>query len=195
MTRHIKQCFHHVQQGRQEGTHQLNWIPSCESQLADFITKTQVTSKIGIHIDKVLCILPDHILQPSNNWTEIWFKRGVRHSVLLYVFLHVSLSLITIPRMHSTLQLRSSNQCNTAHLESKLTRQFKTCSSHPMRLNTCFQTRLNALYTDNYIVVPNVDSAIWGVWQIVPWYTPPVHSPLISSLLSQFITRWFLVTF
>jgi hypothetical protein len=61
------------------------------------------------------------MLQPFNDSTEIWFKRGIRHSVLPYVFLHLSLSMITVARVHSTLQPCSSNQCNTAHLEPKLT--------------------------------------------------------------------------
>jgi hypothetical protein len=38
----------------------------------------------------------------------------------LYI-LHISLSLITVSRVLSRLQPCSSNQCNTAHLESKLT--------------------------------------------------------------------------
>jgi hypothetical protein len=145
--------------GHQGSTHQLHWIP-CDSQLADILTKAQVSSKIDIHIDKVLCFLPDHMLQSSNNSTEIWFKKGVRCSVLLYVSLHISQSLITVARMHSTSQPCSSSQCNTALPETKLTCRFKTCSSHPMRLNTGFQMRLNALYTDNYVVVQNNDSAI-----------------------------------
>ena len=69
-TRHIERHFHYVRQIQQEGTHQLHWIP-CESQLADILTKTQVSSKIDLHIDKVLCTLPDHMLQPSNDSTEI----------------------------------------------------------------------------------------------------------------------------
>ena len=69
-TRHIERRFHYVRQGQQDGTHQLHWIP-CESQLADILTKTQVSSKIDLHIDKVLCTLPDHMLQPSNDSTEI----------------------------------------------------------------------------------------------------------------------------
>jgi hypothetical protein len=90
-----------------------------------------------------------------------WFF--VRHLVLPYVFLHQYLSLITVTHMHRTLQPCSSNQCNTAHLESKLTCQFKTCSSHPMKMNTRFWTRLNASYTDDYVIVPNNDSAIRGL--------------------------------
>jgi hypothetical protein len=69
-TRHIEQCFHYIRQGQQDSTHQLQWIP-CESQLADILTKTQISSKIDLHIDKVLCTLPDHMLQPSNDSTEI----------------------------------------------------------------------------------------------------------------------------
>jgi hypothetical protein len=72
-------------QGQQDRTHQLHWIPCKESQLADILTKTQVSTKIDLHIDKVLCSLPDHMLQPSTNSTEIWFKRGIKHSVLLYI--------------------------------------------------------------------------------------------------------------
>jgi hypothetical protein len=68
--RHIERRFHYVRQGQQDSTHQLHWIP-CESQLADILTKSQVSSKIDLHIDKVLCTLPDHMLQPSNNSTEI----------------------------------------------------------------------------------------------------------------------------
>jgi hypothetical protein len=47
--------------------------------------------------------------------------------------LQISLSLLNAARVHSTLQPCSSNQCDTARLELKLTR---------------FQTRLNASYTD-----------------------------------------------
>jgi hypothetical protein len=61
------------------------------------------------------------------------------HSVLPYAILHLSLSLITFARVRSALQPYSSNQCNTARLESKLTRQFKTCSSHHMRLTPVFK--------------------------------------------------------
>jgi hypothetical protein len=70
-TRHIEGRFHYVRQGQQDGTHQLHWIVPCESQLADSPTKNQVSSKIDLHIDKVLCTLPDHMLQPPNDSTEI----------------------------------------------------------------------------------------------------------------------------
>jgi hypothetical protein len=69
-TYHIEQCFHFIRQGQKDSTHQLHWIP-CKSQLENILTKTQVSSKIDLHIDKVLCTLPDHMLQPSNNSTEI----------------------------------------------------------------------------------------------------------------------------
>ena len=69
-TSHIEQCFHYVHQGQQDSTHQLHWIP-CESQSADILTKMQVSSKIDLHIEKILCTLPDHMVQPSNNSTEI----------------------------------------------------------------------------------------------------------------------------
>jgi hypothetical protein len=68
-TRHIERHFDYVGQGQQDGAHQLHWIPR-ESQLAD-ILKKQASSKIDLHIDKGLCTLPDHMLQPSNNSTEI----------------------------------------------------------------------------------------------------------------------------
>ena len=87
-TRHIKQCFHYICQGQQDQTHQLHRILS-ESQIADILTKTQVSSKIDIHIDTAVCTLPDHMVQPSNNSTEIWFKRGVRHLVLLYIYIPI----------------------------------------------------------------------------------------------------------
>ena len=69
-TQHIEQRFHYVCQGQQDGTHQLHRIP-CESQLADILTKTHVSSKIDLHINNVFCTLPDHIIQPTNKSTEI----------------------------------------------------------------------------------------------------------------------------
>jgi hypothetical protein len=69
-TRHIKRRFHYVLQGQQDSTHQLHWIP-CNSQLADILTKTQVSSKIDLHINKVFYTLPDHMLQSTKECTEI----------------------------------------------------------------------------------------------------------------------------
>jgi hypothetical protein len=46
-----------------------------------------------------------------------------------------------------------------------------------MRLNTHFQMRLNASYTDDYVVVRKDDSAIRGVLQILLWYTPLLSQP------------------
>jgi hypothetical protein len=117
--------------------------------------------------------------------TKLWFKSGVRHSVLLYVFLHKSLSLGTVALMHSTLQLCSSNQCNNARLESKLTFWFKTCSSHPMRLNTCcFQTRLNVVYRQLRCRTEWLLCDTRSVADLTLVHSPS-SQPLISSLLSQ----------
>ena len=63
-TRHIERRFHFVRQGQQDGTHQLHWIP-CDSQLADILTKTQLSGKIDPHLTKIFCVLPDHMLSPS----------------------------------------------------------------------------------------------------------------------------------
>ena len=77
-----------------------------------------------------------------------------------YIF-HISPSQITAARVHSTLQPCSNNQCEQHRMSGIKTHLlFKTCSSHLMRLNTCFQTRLNALYTNNYVVIQNNDSTI-----------------------------------
>jgi hypothetical protein len=46
-----------------------------------------------------------------------------------------------------------------------------------MRMNTRFQTRLNASYTNNFVVIQNDNSAIRGVWQITLWYTPLLSQP------------------
>ena len=59
-TRHIERRFHFVRQGQQDGIHQLHWI-TCESQLADILTKTQTASKIDPHLIKIFCILPEHL--------------------------------------------------------------------------------------------------------------------------------------
>ena len=49
---HIERRFHFVRKGQQDGSHQLHWIP-CESQLADILTKTQVSSMIDPHLTKI----------------------------------------------------------------------------------------------------------------------------------------------
>ncbi len=59
--RHIKQRFHFVHQGQQDGIHQLHWIP-CNSQLADILTKTQLFGKIDPYLIKIFCVLPDHMI-------------------------------------------------------------------------------------------------------------------------------------
>jgi hypothetical protein len=60
-THHIKQRFHFVRQDQQDGIHQLHWIP-CDSQLANILTKTQLSGKIDPHLTKIFCVLPDHII-------------------------------------------------------------------------------------------------------------------------------------
>ena len=62
-TRHIERRFHFVRQGQQDGSHQLHWIP-CASQLADILTKTQVSSKIDPHLTKIFATLPSHLTSP-----------------------------------------------------------------------------------------------------------------------------------
>ncbi len=44
-THHIECRFHFVRQGQQDSIHQLHWIP-CDSQLADILTKTQLSGKL-----------------------------------------------------------------------------------------------------------------------------------------------------
>ena len=62
-TRHIERHFHFVRQGQQDGSHQLQWIP-CASQLADILTKTQVSSQIDPHLTKIFATLPSHLTSP-----------------------------------------------------------------------------------------------------------------------------------
>jgi hypothetical protein len=60
-TQHIERCFHFVHQGQQDSIQLLHWIP-CNSQLADILTKTQLSGKIDPHLKKVFCVLPDHMI-------------------------------------------------------------------------------------------------------------------------------------
>jgi hypothetical protein len=69
-TRHIERRFHFVRQGQQDGIHQLHWIP-CDYQLADILTKTQLSGKIDPHLKKIFCILPDHMLSSPTLGPEI----------------------------------------------------------------------------------------------------------------------------
>jgi hypothetical protein len=39
-----------------------NFTGSCDSQLADILTKTQLSGKIDPHLTKIFCILPNHML-------------------------------------------------------------------------------------------------------------------------------------
>ena len=73
-------------------------------------------------------------------------------------------------------------QHRTSGIETYL--MFKSCSSHPMRLNTCFQMRLNASYTNNYAVVQNNDSKIWGVADCSLVRSPSSQPPLFSTPLT-----------
>ncbi|KAI2503718.1 Reverse transcriptase (RNA-dependent DNA polymerase) [Fragilaria crotonensis] len=67
---HIERRFHFVRQGQQDGIHQLHWIP-CDYQLADILTKTQLSGKIDPHLKKIFCILPDHMLSSPTLGPEI----------------------------------------------------------------------------------------------------------------------------
>ncbi len=69
---------------------------------------------------------------------------------------------------------------------------FKSCSSHPMRLNTHFQTRLNASYTDDHAVVGNdnshdmrsvADSSLVHSPQLT---TPHFFTPLTIDKITHF---------
>ncbi len=65
-------------------------------------------------------------------------SRGVTNIQYCYVYhLHISPSLITVARMHSTLHLCSSNHA-TLHNWNQDSHRFKSCSSHPMRLSIDF---------------------------------------------------------
>ena len=73
-TCHIEGRFHFVRQVQQDGLHQQHWIP-CESQLADILTKTQVSSsKIDPHLTKIFATLPSHLTSPP-----------LQHSVQQYI--------------------------------------------------------------------------------------------------------------
>ena len=69
-TRHIERRFHFVRQGQQDGIHQLHWIP-CNSQLADILTKTQLSGKIDPHLTKIFCVLPDHMISTPTSGPQI----------------------------------------------------------------------------------------------------------------------------
>jgi hypothetical protein len=69
-TRHIERRFHFVRQGQQDGIHQLHWIP-CDSQLADILTKTQLSGKIDPHLTKIFCVLPDHMISTPTSGPQI----------------------------------------------------------------------------------------------------------------------------
>ena len=76
----------------------------------------------------------------------------------------------------------------TLHDWNQNSRRFKSCSSHPMSMNTHFQTRLNASCTDDHTAARNDVSEKRGVFLIVPKEHSPSIRPLTScrsSLFSQ----------
>jgi hypothetical protein len=74
---HIKQPFCHVRQDRQDGIHQLHWnlvhhnLLTSTKQKQTTQAKTQVPSKTDLHINKIICTLPNHMLQSTNTSIEI----------------------------------------------------------------------------------------------------------------------------
>ncbi len=91
----------------------MTWFRSCLS-LAKICSKAPIASSL---LSITTCKQAYQLPHPFG-----LIERGVRHWVWLCIYiLHIRLSLITASCVHSTLQLCSSNQCNTAHLESKLT--------------------------------------------------------------------------
>jgi hypothetical protein len=80
-TCHIKQQpFCHVHQDRLDGIHQLHWNLVYHNLLTSTKTKkqkktkqakTQVPSKTDLHINKIICTLPNHMLQSTNESLEI----------------------------------------------------------------------------------------------------------------------------
>jgi hypothetical protein len=76
-TCHIKQPFCHVRQDRQDGIHQLHWnlvhhnLLTSTKQKQTKQAKTQVPSKTDLHINKIICTLPNHMLQSTYKSMEI----------------------------------------------------------------------------------------------------------------------------
>ena len=67
----------------------------------------------------------------------------------------------------------------TLHDWNQNSRRFKSCSSHPMSMNTLFQTRFNVSGTDDHTAARNDVSEKRGVFLIVP----KEHSPSIRPLI------------
>jgi hypothetical protein len=113
-------------------------LEPCASKLADIHkTKTSKTQKHKSHQKLIFTSTRSSVHFPitcynllTNQWRSD--SRGVTDIQYRYVcILHISPSLITVARVHSTLHPCFSNQCNTARLESKLTSiQIMHISSH-----------------------------------------------------------------
>ena len=58
--RHIRQRWHFVRYGVQEGLFKIVWIPA-DDQLADDTTKTQVAAKSKSHFERTLVKIPDKV--------------------------------------------------------------------------------------------------------------------------------------
>ena len=59
-TRHIERRFDYVKEGQRSGMHQLFWIPATH-QLADILTKSQLSSKIDPQLPRIFSTLPTHM--------------------------------------------------------------------------------------------------------------------------------------
>jgi hypothetical protein len=134
-TCHIKQHFHHVHQDQQDGIYKLYWNLVLHNLLTSSNKNKQTKHKFhpklifpstrsSVH-SPIIC----YNLQTNQQRFD---SRGVTDIQYCYVsILPISPSLITVARMHSTLHPCSSNQFNTAQLESKLTSiQIMLISSH-----------------------------------------------------------------
>ena len=55
--RHIARRFHYVREGQRNKQHKINWI-SAEDQLADDMTKTQLSEKTKKQVDRTMIKLP-----------------------------------------------------------------------------------------------------------------------------------------
>ena len=92
-------------------------------------------------------------------------------------------SIIPIPKLSLACTvkhyIRAPVTSATLHDWNQNSRRFKSCSSHPMRLNNQIQTRLNASYTKNNAATRNDVFPKRGVFLIVP-KEHSLHSDLSS---------------
>ena len=81
-------------------------------------------------------------------------------------------SIIPIPKLSLACTvkhyIRAPVTSATLHDGNQNSRRFKSCSSHPMSMNTQIQTRLNASYDKNNVVATNDVFRKRGVFLIVP---------------------------